>query len=168
MNKKYLSALVCGFGAAVLTTIPGIESVAFCLLVPIASIISIWLYKKSHSELLKIQTGTGVILGLFTGLFAALFASGFEIILTYVTRSNDLIFAMPQTEDLIKEMNLGPAAEESLKLMREMVVEIQSNGFSILYTVFITFSNLLTYSIFGMLGGALGVAIINKRNKPLN
>ena len=26
MNKKYLSALVCGFGAAVLTTIPGIQS----------------------------------------------------------------------------------------------------------------------------------------------
>jgi len=166
MNNKQLSALVCGFGAAVFTIIPGIESVACCLLIPVASIISIWLYKKSHSELSRIQTGTGVILGLFTGLFAALFASGFEIILTYVTRSNDLILAMPQTEDLIKGMNLGPAAEESLKLMRGMIDEIQSKGFSVLYTVLITLSNLLTYSIFGMLGGALGVTIINKKNHP--
>ena len=51
MNKKYLSALVCGFGAAVLTTIPGMESIACCTLVPIAAGISIFLYKKSNPEI---------------------------------------------------------------------------------------------------------------------
>ena len=164
MNKKYLSALVCGFGAAVLTTIPGIESVACCLLVPVASGFSIGLYKKSHPDILKIQTGTGVLLGLLTGVFAALFASAFEVILTFITKTNDLIVAMPQTEKLIRDMNLGQAAEESLKVLRQMANEIQSKGFSLLYSVMITLANLITYTIFGMLGGVLGTAIINRRS----
>ncbi|MGB5528778.1 MAG: hypothetical protein WBQ32_02320 [Ignavibacteriaceae bacterium] len=164
MNKKYLSALVCGFGVAVLTTIPGIESVACCLLVPVAAGFSVGLYKKSHPDILTIRTATGVFLGLLTGVFAALFASGFEVILTYITRANDLIVAMPQSEKIIQDMNLGPAAEESLEILRQMVKEIQSTGFSLLYSVLITLANLITYTIFGMLGGTLGAAIINKRS----
>jgi hypothetical protein len=164
MNKKYLSALVCGFGAAVLTTIPGIQSIACCLLVPVASIISIFLYKKSQSGLLKIGTGTGIFLGFLTALFAALFASAFELIITYLTRTSDLVVSMPQAEKLVKDMNLGPAAEESIELLKQMVKEIQLKGFSFLYAFLITATNLITYSIFGMLGGLIGTAIINKRN----
>ena len=164
MNKKYLSALVCGFGSAVLTTIPGTESVGCCLLVPVAAGLSIGLYKKSHPDVLKIQTGTGVFLGLLTGVFAALFASGFEVILTFITKTNDLIVAMPQTEKIIMDMNLGQAAEESLKVLRQMASEIQSYGFSLLYSVLITLANLITYTIFGMLGGVIGTAIINRRS----
>ena len=164
MNKKYLSALVCGFGAAVLTTIPGIQSVACCLLVPIASAISIFLYKKSQPDLLKIRTGTGILLGILTAVFAALFASGFEIIITYLTKTSDLVVSMPQAEKVVKDMNLGPAAEESMKVLKQMVSEIQSKGFSFLYTFLITTTNLISYSIFGMLGGVIGTAIINKRH----
>lgn len=167
MNKKYLSALVCGFGAAVLTTIPGVQTIACCLLVPIASVISIFLYKKSQPDLLKIQTGTGILLGLLTAVFAALFASGFEIIITYITRTSDLVTSMPQAEKVVKDMNLGPAAEESMEILKKMVSEIQSKGFSFLYAFLITTTNLITYSIFGMLGGLIGTAVINKRNQSV-
>lgn len=167
MNKKYLPGLVCGFGAAVLTTIPGVQTIACCLLVPIASVISIFLYKKSKPGLLKIQTGTGILLGLLTAVFAALFASGFEIIITYITRTSDLVTSMPQAEKVVKDMNLGPAAEESMEVLKQMVSEIQSKGFSFLYAFLITATNLITYSIFGMLGGLIGTAVINKRNQSV-
>jgi hypothetical protein len=167
MNKKYLSALVCGFGAAVLTTIPGIQTIACCLLVPVASVVSIFLYKKSHPDLLKIKTGSGIFLGLLTAVFAAVFASGFEIIITYLTKTSDLIVSMPQAEKVIKDMNLGPAAEESMEILKQMVADIKSKGFSFLYAFLITITNLITYSIFGMLGGVIGTAIINKRNNRL-
>ncbi|MCU0413248.1 MAG: hypothetical protein MUE91_02410 [Ignavibacteriaceae bacterium] len=167
MNKKYLSALVCGFGASVLTTIPGVQTIACCLLVPVASAISIFLYNKSQTELIKIQTGTGIFLGLLTAVFAALFASGFEIIITYITRTSDLVTSMPQAEKVVKDMNLGPAAEESMELLKQMVSEIQSKGFSFLYAFLITTTNLITYSIFGMLGGLIGTAVINKRNQAV-
>lgn len=168
MNKKYLPSLVSGFGAAVITIIPGFSSFACCFIVPIAAIVSITLYKKSNPDVIKIQTGSGVKLGLLTGLFSAIFASGFEIIITYVTKSNDLVLAMPQTENMLKGMNLGPAFEDSIKLMKQMITDIQTKGFSFLYTILITLSNTLTYSIFGMLGGVLGTAIINRRNTPVN
>jgi len=168
MNKKYLPSLVSGFGAAVLTIIPGFSSFACCFIVPIASVVSVTLYKKSNPDILKIQTGSGVVLGLLTGLFATFFASGFEIIITYVTKSNDLILAMPQTENILKDMNLGPAVEDSIKLMKQMITDIQTKGFSFLYTILITLSNALTFSIFGMLGGVLGTAIINRRNKQVS
>ena len=167
MNKKFLPGLVCGFGAAVLTTIPGVQTIACCLLVPIASVISVFLYKKSQPGLLKIQTGTGILLGLLTAVFAALFASGFEIIITYITRTSDLVTSMPQAEKVVKDMNLGPAAEESMEILKQMVSEIQSKGFSFLYAFLITTTNLITYSIFGMLGGLIGTAVINKRNQSV-
>jgi hypothetical protein len=163
MNKKYLPALVCGFGAAVLTTIPGMENVACCLLAPAASGVSIFLYKKSQPGILKIGTGTGIMLGLLTAIFAALFASSFEIIITYITRSSDLAVSIPQAEQLVKDMNLGPAAEDSIEVLKQMVSEIQSKGFSFLYAILITLTNLITYSIFGIIGGMVATAIINKR-----
>jgi predicted membrane protein len=163
MNKKYLSALVCGFGAAVLTTIPGIESIACCTLVPIAAGLSIFVYKKSQADLTKITTGTGIFIGILTGVIAALFASGLEIIITYITRTSDIVVSLPQVEQVVRDMNFGPAADESLKLLKLMVEEIQTQGFSLIYTLLITISNLITYSIFGLLGGIIGTAIINKR-----
>lgn len=165
MNKKYLPALVCGFGAAVLTTIPGIESIACCLIVPIASAVSIFLYKKSQSSLKKISTGTGILLGFMTALFATLFASALEIIITYLTKTSDLVVSLPQAEKVVRDMNLGPAAEESLQVLRQMVKEIQTTGFSYLYALIVTATNLITFSIFGILGGVIGTAIINKRNQ---
>jgi len=168
MNKKYLPALVSGFGAAVLTTIPGAESFACCLLVPIASGVSITLYKKSQPGILKIETGTGLMLGFLTALFAAIFASSFEILITYLTRTSDLSVSMPQAEQLIREMNLGTTAEESIEILKQMITDIQTTGFSFLYSVLITLTNLISYTIFGLLGGLVASAIINKRNINTN
>jgi hypothetical protein len=71
---------------------------------------------------------------------------------------------MPQAEQVVKDLNLGPAAEESMEVLKQMVRDIQSKGFSFLYAFLITITNLITYSIFGMLGGVIGTAIINKKS----
>ncbi|HLG32159.1 MAG TPA: hypothetical protein VI362_03895 [Ignavibacteriaceae bacterium] len=163
MAHKYTPALICGFGAAVISTIPGIRNIACCLVVPLSAIIAIYLNKKTTQDVLKIPTGTGLMIGLLTGIFAALFTSLFDIMVTYLTRTNDFISSLPESKEIIKSWNLGTLVEESMKLMESMATEIKSSGFSILYAVMITISNLLTHSVFGFLGGALGVAVINKR-----
>jgi len=168
MNNKYLAALVCGFGGAVLTTIPGFQSIACCLMAPVASAIAVFLFKKSSPDTLKIKTGTGIYIGLLTAVFAALFASGFEIIITFITKNSDLVVSLPQAEQVVKDLNLGSAADESIEVLRQMVNEIQSTGFSVLYTFLITLTNLITYSIFGLLGGLIGTAIVNKRSGQIN
>jgi predicted PurR-regulated permease PerM len=163
MSNKYTPALVCGFGAAVFSTIPGLKEIACCMVVPLASLISILIYKKVNKSEIKIPTGTGLILGLLTGIVAAIFTSLFDVIITYITKTNDFIAALPQSEEMIKEWNLGPIVDESMKLMHDMAQQIRATGFSLLYAAMITMSNLFTHSIFGFLGGTLGIVLVNKR-----
>ena len=61
-------------------------------------------------------------------------------------------------------MNIGQAADDAMELLKQMVAEIQSKGFSFYFSLIITLTNLISYSIFGMLGGVVATAIINKRN----
>ena len=57
--KKYLPTLVCGFGAAVLSTVPGIKNFSCCLLVPAAAAFSILLDKKINQSNEKVQLSKG-------------------------------------------------------------------------------------------------------------
>jgi hypothetical protein len=164
--KKYMPSVVAGFGAAVISTIPGIKSLSCCLIVPIASVISLYLYNKSMGDNSPIHLNKALSYGLITGLVAALFITLFDLLITYLTKSNDLVAGLPQTEELMTNFNLGPLMDESIKLMKQMVLDIKQTGFSALYAVMITISNFFILSIFGMLGGLLGMAVLNKRNRP--
>jgi hypothetical protein len=77
-----------------------------------------------------------------------------------------LVVGLEQTEEMMQELKLGKLIDASMELMRSMVTEIRATGFSALYTVMITISNFFIFSVFGMLGGLLGMAVLNKRNRP--
>jgi len=164
--NKYLPSIVTGFGAAVLSTIPGIKNLNCCLIIPAAAFLSIYLYNKSTGNNSPIKLNKALSYGLITGLIAALFSSLFDILITFITHSNDLVAGLEQTEDMMRELNLGSLMDASMEIMRTMVKEIETTGFSALYTVMITISNFFIFSIFGMLGGLLGMAVLNKRNRP--
>ena len=165
MNKDYIPAIICGFGAAVLTTIPGFKNIGCCLVVPVASFVAIVLYKKTNQLDEKIAVSKAIILGLVTGIVAALFSTFFDLLITYITHTNEFIAGLPQTELIMNDLNMGPIMDESLKLIKQMAKDIEANGFSVLYTIMIFISNILTFTIFGILGGAIGVAILNRRNR---
>ncbi len=164
--NKYLPSIVTGFGAAVLSTIPGIKNLNCCLIIPAAAFLSIYLYNKSTGNDSPIKLNKALSYGLITGLIAALFSSLFDILITYITHSNDLVVGLEQTEEMMQELKLGSLIDASMEMMRTMVKEIEGTGFSALYTVMITISNFFIFSIFGMLGGLLGMAVLNKRNRP--
>ena len=90
----------------------------------------------------------------------------FDLLTTYITHSNDLVQGLSQTEEMMRQFNLGTLMDASMKLMEEMVKDIEQNGFSALYAVMISLSNFFILSIFGMIGGLIGMAILNKRNRP--
>ena len=164
--NKYLPSIVTGFGAAVLSTIPGIKNLNCCLIIPAAAFLSIYLYNKSTGNDSPIKLNKALSYGLITGLIAALFSSLFDILITFITHSNDLVVSLEQTEDMMRELNLGSLMDASMEIMSTMVKEIETTGFSALYTVMIIISNFFIFSIFGMLGGLLGMAVLNKRNRP--
>jgi len=164
--KKYLPSIITGFGAAVLSTIPGLKSLNCCLIVPIAAFLSLYLYNRTMGDDSPIKLNRALSYGLITGLVAAFFTSLFDLLITYLTHSNDLVTGLQQSEDFMNQFNLGPLMDQSIKLMEEMVKEIEKSGFSALYAVMISLSNFFILSVFGMLGGLIGMAILNKRNRP--
>jgi hypothetical protein len=124
---------------------------------------SVMLYKRTDPDLIKMEAVIAVGFGFATGVIAAFFASCFDVLITFITRSNEFIGAIPQTESMLKEMNLGPVVDESLKLVRRIASEIRRTGFSPLYTVFIFITNIILFSIFGILGGLIGMLFVNKK-----
>ena len=162
-SKFYLPSLVAGFGAAVLSTVPGVKEFSCCIIVPLAVFTALLLYRKTLNENKNLTVKTSLLIGLFTGLFAALFSTFFEIIVTLFTHSNDFVKTLPQTVQLLDEFKLGEAAKQTVNLMHSMADQITSTGFSLLYTVFVLFSNLIVDAVFGLLGGILGRVIVNRK-----
>lgn len=163
--RKYIPALITGFSAAVLSIVPVIKSFSCCLIIPVAAIFALFLDSRVNRSFEKIQIGKAVLFGFITGLYATIFITLFDSLITFTARTNDLIEALPQTEKLIFDMNIGPMAEESLKILRQMAKDIRQNGFSGLYIFILFSSNFITNSIFGIIGGLVGMGLLNKRSR---
>ena len=162
--KKYLSAFVCGFGAGVLQIVPVAKSFSCCLIIPVASYLALVLHQKANNDFGKMDFKKGAIIGLLTGLYAALFGSSFEIVITLITKNNDLVVAYPELMKVISDFPLAEAMIEQSQMLLESVVEdIKTSGFSILYTFAVIANNLFVDVVFGLLGGIIGVQIINSR-----
>lgn len=161
--KKYLPPLVCGFGAAVIIIVPGMENFGCCLIVPVASILSLLLHQKAINSKTKIDDNISITFGLLTGLFAALFATLFDIIITLITHSNDFVKAIPQSEALLRELNLGSILDYTVNLFRAIANDIRTKGFSLYYSIIILISNTVSFLAFGLIGGIVGRIFINKR-----
>ncbi len=162
--KKYLPAFICGFGAGVLQVVPVAKSFSCCLIIPIAAYLSIILDMKANGYQDELPTRKGVVLGLMTGFYAAIFGSFFELFITFVTKNNDIIAAY---SELSKMINSFPVTEDVkqqvLQMLSTVYDEIQSYGFSLLYTTSIVINNFFVNIIFGLLGGLIGIKIVNSR-----
>lgn len=163
MKNKISPAIVCGFGAAVLGIIPGVKSFGCCLLLPASTVLGLYFYLRITSFARSITPKTALFIGLITGLSSAFFSGFFDIIITYIFRTNDLVFSLPQVEILLSSYNLGDIGKETINLLRGMSKEITMYGFSPLYASYLLFSNLFIDSIFGMIGGLIGMSIFNKK-----
>ncbi|MCK9211744.1 MAG: hypothetical protein M0P61_12975 [Ignavibacteriaceae bacterium] len=163
MKNKLSPAIVCGFGAAVLSTIPGVKSVGCCLLLPAATVLSLYFYLRITSFSQSISVKTAMFIGLITGLSSALFSGFFEVIITYIFHTNDLVLTLPQVEILLNTYNLGDIGKETVAILRTMSKEITAYGFSLTYTSFLLFNNIFIDSMFGIIGGLIGMSIFNKK-----
>ena len=164
--KKYLSPLIVGFGAGVLSIVPVAKSFGCCLIIPVAAFISLLLDQKANNNYSKIEIKKGLIFGLVTGLSAAFFGSIFDFFITFVTKNNDLVATFSELQKIISEFPISEALkEEVMSLLGGVVDSIRTSGFSLLYTFSVLANNLLLNSVFGMLGGIIGVQILNSRSQ---
>lgn len=163
--NKYFPAIVCGFAAAVLTTVPGIKNFGCCLLVPAAAIFSVMIHQKITKSSDAPETSEVILFGLFTGLTAALFATCFDVLLTYISHSNEFVENLAEAEGVWKGLSSNQIVQQTFALMDKMASNIKVSGFSGYYTALILFSNAVTFAIFGMVGGIFGRIIIRRQIK---
>lgn len=164
MIKKYLSAFVAGFGAGVLQVVPVAKSFSCCLIIPAAVFIALLLDRRANRITEKTTTRRAITIGVLTGLYAALFGSFFDIFITLVTKNNDIIAAFPELQKMILSFPVSEAIKtEVLKLFESVRSEILNSGFSPLYTFSVLVNNFIIDTIFGLIGGLIGVQIVNAR-----
>lgn len=165
ISKKYfLPALVCGFGAAVLTTVPGIKSLACCLVIPAAGLIAVLLHQKINEITVPPGLKEVIIIGLYCGMVAAVFSTFFDLMLTFISHTNDFVESLPQTQALLKQYNMSTIFQQTFSLLKSMAAEIKESGFSFLYAFAILFSNLIVDSVFGIIGSIIGLTFIRRKS----
>jgi hypothetical protein len=167
--KKYLAALICGFGAGVLQIVPLVKNFSCCMILPLTAFISLLLDQRATKNFEKIPMKKALLFGLFTGLFAALFGSVLEILITFISRHNDVIASFTDLQRIFQNLPLSEEIKkEVLNIFQSVREDILKNGFSILYTFSVIVNNFIVNSIFGSVGGLVGAQIINSRlnNQP--
>jgi len=151
MIYKYSPALVCGFAAAVLVTIPGFKNLACCFIVPLASVAGLYVEQRIQGEH-RIMPSNAFITGLLAGISSAIFGSFFEILITALTKTHDIVQAYPELEKFLNSLNMQQAGTQSLNLFKRMINEITTKGFSMTFAIILIFSNLLVNSLMGIVG----------------
>ena len=164
--KKYISPFVAGFGAGVLQIVPVAKSFSCCLIIPAAAIIALVLEQKATKDTSPIDFSKAAVFGILTGLWAALFGTGFEIFVTFVTKNNDIVAAFGQLQNVLNNLPFEDALKKEISiLMNRVVEEIKETGFSFLYFLSVLVNNLVVDTLFGFIGGVLGMQILNSKNK---
>lgn len=171
--KKFLAPLICGFSIGVIQNVPIFGSFSCCILLPLAAYYSLILDQKANKNSDYIPYTKGLLFGFLTGVFAALIGSAIDITLTLIFKSNS--FSM-MVNDFIRTLQDFPLEAQLKKQMADMLIkakeDIALHGFSFFYTFSMTIDQLFVNSIFGSIGGLIGVKIINagkdRNNNNLN
>lgn len=167
--KKYISPFICGFGAAVLQVVPLIKSFSCCLIIPFAAFISLSLDQKANKDYSKILMSKAFTFGIVIGLTSALFSTFFEILITAITKTNDLITTLPELYKMIENFPLEQTIKkEVIALFESVKNDLINYGFSWFYTITISLNNILVNTVFGIVGSLISASILNKRNNNLD
>jgi hypothetical protein len=162
MNQEgmFKPALIGGVLLGILSALPLISAFnCFCCAWVIGGgMLAAHLYVKS--SVAAVTLGTGVLLGLLTGAIGAVVDTLFTIPIHFALRPFGVGFAEQLQRTLEQLPNVPPETRDALRS-----VFANGRGIGLFFIVLIGFFKLVVYSVVGMLGGALGVAVFEKR-KP--
>jgi hypothetical protein len=154
---------VCGFAVGVLSIVPGLKNFTCCLLVPIAAGAALYFDQRINGRYV-IPSSQGAMFGVATGFAAALFNVFFDLIITYIFRTNEFIGLIPEVEKLYHSFQLPPDVyEQAVRILRGIETKIAATGFSLFYAIFLLINSMLSNIVFGLIGGLAWASYLNKR-----
>ncbi len=159
MNEESMlkPALIGGVLLGILSSIPIISAFncVCCAWVIGGGVLAAYLYVKDSA--VPVTLGRGVALGLFTGFIGAIVNALFMIPLYFLMNRAGTGIWDAIREALERVPNLPPEAEAALRGLSDKA------GLGILFLITALVFTLLVFCLAGMLGGAIGVALFEKR-----
>jgi len=155
MPSRTQSILIGGLVAGILSTsVLGLINILCCAGVIIGAVVGVWHYTEENQ--LTIPSGQGALIGALCGVVGAIVAG----ILNQVLMAIGLDFATAMQESMMR--NFGMAADQ-LEQMQQMQ-EAQEGG--LIWVVLGALFNVVVFSIFGAVGGAIGASVFQKGDAP--
>ena len=145
-------AVMGGMFLGVLSSIP-IISIGFCMWILLGGAIAAQQVMRQRRS--GVTYGDGAFVGVMSGVFGSLVGTTIQMCFRVIAAP---FFAsqQQQLEQLLNQMGAeGP--------MRDWVLRAASGEISLTTVIFTLFSNLLAFSLFAMIGGILGIAILRRK-----
>jgi len=160
MNQEALlkSALIAGVIAGIASALPVLSAVncLCCAWIVGAGILAAHLYVRASP--ITVTLGRGIALGLLTGAVAALVETVFSIPLS-LALSRVGMDMVSQVQEALEQVPNMPT--EVREVIRSLITN--SGGLGVSLLVIFGMVRLIIYGLFAMAGGAIGVALFEKR-----
>ncbi len=160
MNQEgmFKPALVAGVLLGFLSAMPVLQAFncLCCAWVIGGGMLAAHLYVRGSPSVVTL--GTGVLLGLVTGAIGAVVDTLFTIPIHLLLRPFGMGFAEQMRQAIDQLPNLSPESRDAMRSIFS-----GGRGIGLVFIVLMGFFKLIVYSLVGMLGGALGVALFEKR-----
>ncbi len=163
MPSKFTPVIISTVIITALTIFPFINLINFICCAGV--ILGVFAGTSYYNNQLKktgeiIQFKDGAAIGILSGLLSAILSVMILTLIGMALKQNPV----PMLYDLIDKegFNLPPQAQQMLEKISE---EYSHSGFSITITIANLIIYIITYPLFGLLGGMLSVSIFNKRRK---
>lgn len=152
-------ALIGGVILGILSSLPVLNlfNCLCCAWIIGGGMLAAYMYVKEAPY--RVSMGNGVLIGLFAGIIGAIVSALFSIPLNYLISSGGMGFAEQFREMIEQVPNVPPETREMLRSLSDR------NGMGLFYFLFYLLFSLVLFGLFAMLGGAIGVAVFEKR-KP--
>jgi hypothetical protein len=143
-------ALTGGLALGVLSAIPFVNCLC-CLWVLGGGGLATWLLNKQRPG--GLRYGDGALVGVVAGVVGGLVTTIIAIPIQMLTFNEA---TARQVQEAFNQAQMPPA-------FREFMEQMMAPGFSLSRTLFSLLANVVIYSLFAMVGGIIGVAIVNRK-----
>jgi hypothetical protein len=160
MNRESMlkPALIGGVALGILSALPmiGMFNCVCCAWVVAGGLLAAHLYVKESSS--PVSLGRGAALGLITGGIGAVISALFSIPIFLMSSGlGKFNFAEALKQQMDKMPNVPP---ESRQMMETLAA---NGGMTFLFVILGFFFSLIVFSLFGLIGSTIGVALFEKR-----
>ncbi|MFC2168987.1 hypothetical protein ACFLRM_00260 [Acidobacteriota bacterium] len=152
--EMFMPALVGGVIAGILSGVPLISCLC-CLWIIGGGMVSAYLLAKNTSAVLR--ASDGAIVGIFSGIVAAII----NTLISFPFRALNREFARNFLETLSEYMEEMPSGWESWLNFGDM----KTSFFMIMFGLVVS---VVIFSVFGALGGVIGISLFGKKPIPID